>query len=734
MASSVQVSGHRRKVTVACLACRQRRAKCSGTEPCGFCSKHMITCTFDYEHTKRRGPRPRLRHPPGRTGSTSVQPLAPRASIVPDPALSNDPLSAPVTPGGNASNPVQLPQSYSDPPIAAEIESEQDSHLETTQQNPSIHVLANSDCDTEGTDVHPISTWCDDLTCLFERHQNVTTGMATNLAAHLIELFWQSASHSLDLLLDHHSFYQDLKGDRANLSLCLALCACSSRLSRHPAVAVRGKDAPSFTESCEQRARSAMNFRHDNVAIGDIQAICVLAEVMSGLGYGAQAWLDLGTARRLTQLIRLEHNKTRYHCPELERVNLYLHQAEVFHAIGNPTLRWHLPQSASAPKGSSVRQLFHELLDIYIQLQTTCVISCTDTQPPAWKPTSAFKNWQEKLDEYPMKRPIDLDFQSPNDSEENIILRTSCVLIWHCCVMLLNRPFLFVPSSSSPAHGVNSQIPSYISFPCAPELFVKERNSVCEASAVAVCVLCQDFVDRGHLLKNGPLLGYALLQAALVLLNQLRCKKPSERTHILDHLKVAFTIMGALRTIFVPAHAWIRLLFCVHDNDNWKNTAECSSQEIFATFFGRFVHIEDASLVTLWPPKPSIRQEGTVTGPEAVAGTTVIPEYDRSRQTIQRDTSWIQRYTAYLDEDIAGEEESGLAEMPPEDSVGHLLPAPGQNDAIPMEPKELWDGEAFSDFLDPIGIEDFSTFVHSGDQLWDDFSASLDMEFMNATF
>lgn len=42
----------RKRAPNACSRCRQQKIKCSGTAPCGQCSKKNLACNFDSEHHK----------------------------------------------------------------------------------------------------------------------------------------------------------------------------------------------------------------------------------------------------------------------------------------------------------------------------------------------------------------------------------------------------------------------------------------------------------------------------------------------------------------------------------------------------------------------------------------------------------------------------------------------------------------------------------------------------------
>ncbi|KAJ9149912.1 hypothetical protein NKR23_g4132 [Pleurostoma richardsiae] len=65
----------RRKVTLACDACRKRRVKCSGREPCDLCSVSGRACTFDEKGRGRRGPR---RRQPAEKATRDLAPAPPR--------------------------------------------------------------------------------------------------------------------------------------------------------------------------------------------------------------------------------------------------------------------------------------------------------------------------------------------------------------------------------------------------------------------------------------------------------------------------------------------------------------------------------------------------------------------------------------------------------------------------------------------------------------------------------
>ncbi|KAL4791203.1 hypothetical protein BDV19DRAFT_381745 [Aspergillus venezuelensis] len=67
------------KVLTACLVCRQRKVKCSGTSPCTYCTKRGLDCSFS-EHGKRRAYSvARIEYLEARLASyeTGAQPISP---------------------------------------------------------------------------------------------------------------------------------------------------------------------------------------------------------------------------------------------------------------------------------------------------------------------------------------------------------------------------------------------------------------------------------------------------------------------------------------------------------------------------------------------------------------------------------------------------------------------------------------------------------------------------------
>lgn len=66
-------------------------------------------------------------------------------------------------------------------------------------------------------------------------------------------------------------------------------------------------------------------------------------------------------------------------------------------------------------------------------------------------------------------------------------------------------------------------------------------------------------------LQATPWLGYACMQSALVLINQLHRTTESYDERIMDNLKFAFTILRMTESFYAPAHEWVIRLFRSHN-------------------------------------------------------------------------------------------------------------------------------------------------------------------------
>ncbi|KAE9582886.1 hypothetical protein CGMCC3_g1225 [Colletotrichum fructicola] len=143
----------------------------------------------------------------------------------------------------------------------------------------------------------------------------------------------------------------------------------------------------------------------------------------------------------------------------------------------------------------------------------------------------------------------------------------------------------------------------------APQLFVEERLHRCQASAVAICTICKELVWQRDFFRNIHVVGYACMQSAIVLVNYLHRASRPHSPWIADTLKFIFVALGAASSFYPPANDWIKVLIRVHDiNVSLKNVSGSSVEDVFSTYFSRYVDIKEPEWVPLIPSSVSYAQ------------------------------------------------------------------------------------------------------------------------------
>lgn len=196
----------------------------------------------------------------------------------------------------------------------------------------------------------------------------------------------------------------------------------------------------------------------------------------------------------------------------LHRVQKYLEISEMMITFSHSSLQPRCPtwndQSDQEPNcDTSINQFFTqllELLQLYARIQLYCSSRFSKQNPPPWSPHSTFRTYQVELEQLVLQR---LERLHPGSSEDEHLPREQrtqsamCSLIWHCCVICLNRNFLPIPKRTGPDHENSEASSRQLKFPVAPQLFVEEILHRCQASAVAICTICKGLVWQGDFFR-----------------------------------------------------------------------------------------------------------------------------------------------------------------------------------------------------------------------------------------
>ncbi|KAJ9493671.1 hypothetical protein H2202_010876 [Exophiala xenobiotica] len=149
---------------------------------------------------------------------------------------------------------------------------------------------------------------------------------------------------------------------------------------------------------------------------------------------------------------------------------------ELMHAMGNPRLSFNSLQpepALSAPVEGRTRLI--RLLELFAHIQSFAPNHFGPESLSHWLLDSPYRRLETKLDEYTLQQPevFSLSQESLQKSiGSGSIDQIHCTLMWHICVLVLNRGFLSIRGKSD---GVASN-PILIPYPAAPVHFLKEEE------------------------------------------------------------------------------------------------------------------------------------------------------------------------------------------------------------------------------------------------------------------
>ncbi|KAH9227495.1 hypothetical protein K456DRAFT_42046 [Colletotrichum gloeosporioides 23] len=436
-----------------------------------------------------------------------------------------------------------------------------------------------------------------------------------DLCAHLVELFCRRSSSLLGLIVPADALIETICAGTCTRSLLLAVCAYSVRFSVHKAV--KEPSASRLAKKFEQSARHQVDLSSaPGSEPSTVSTYCVLIEYSISLGDGRQAWMDLG---------------------------------KYLETLGCPT--WNDQSNQQPNDGASSNQFFTQLLELlhlFIRIHRYCSSGFSKQNPPPWGLHSIFRTYQVELEQLVLQR---LERLHPGSSEDDYLpqeQRTQsamCSLIWHCCVICLNRNFLPIPKRTRPDHEDTEPSSRQLNFPAAPQLFVEERLNRCQASAVAICTICKELVWQGDFFRT-----------AIVLANYLHRAPRPHTPWIADTLKFLFVALGAASSFYTPANDWIKVLIRVHDiNVPLKHVSGSPVEDVFSTYFSRYVDIKEPEWVPLIPSSVSNAQ-GRVREDVSSGQGNHQSHSDKAQiepgHGSQCKENWLHSYARHLSEDI----------------------------------------------------------------------------------
>ncbi|KAK8143439.1 hypothetical protein G3M48_007245 [Beauveria asiatica] len=639
---SAVYSRFRRKVTVASLA--------------GRC------CEFDNGSRSRRGPKPR--QAARQTQAQRIlRPLVPRVSsydqeaaqpacveVEDEPSWATQEMQA-------AAEPLTLTLDHD-----SEAENEDDGNDDRSSSPDGSHT----------SDPDPLQ-WKSGLeSILYEDDSiaDVLPGLDVYTVCHLLEIFTVLASAQLRTLLPTVEIQSHLSSGTMPRCLILAACASAVRFSMHKAVT--GPFARRFADSIAREARNCIRISNDvTTQVNTIKSICILVDYSASKAHGRQAWADIATGQALIELARLDCEMGAEEGGALNAAERYLAAAQLTHCLGHPRL---LPPSRGAdgkPKPdaqcTTLKRALPDLvnlLEILVRVYQLQSVPVKEQKPPPWAPHSKYRTLQNELEEHLLHYPdtFRLFASRPRDSKVHHVDELISSLMWHCCVVVLNRPFLPIMVRIS-EEGDLGQSVKKVYFPGASHLFVKEKVYRCEASADAIFNISRNIVRANAFHSYATLVGFACTQGALVSINRLHSSsKPYEPTSA-GNLRMALAVLEALKTFYTPAEDWINILSQAHDSSIRPALTSDDLDLAFRGYFSRFIDIREPTFVPL-DPREKDTPRGAIGTPESVQSQERCLEKDSNNSdlpnttTSDKNSDWLKAYAGHLSGDIEPDSDS----------------------------------------------------------------------------
>ncbi|KAH6887464.1 hypothetical protein B0T10DRAFT_71539 [Thelonectria olida] len=646
---------YRRKVTLACESCRKRRVKCSGTQPCAFCSESGRQCAFDSKNRGRRGPRPRQS---ANQAPKVTHQLAPRRP------------SKESTTAHYAETVIEV---AIEPTIEVQIPTE------TVWIPPSLSNLEELDQVDKSDDENDAGredgldseAWKAALEQLLSPEQ---TELDVDLTIHLIELFCARTVTQFKSLLLPSQINDGIVQKMISPSLLFAICASSMRFSVHPA-ARRPHSKGLASKLSESARRGVYAATGQNEEIDNIRTLCILIDFEASRGCGRSAWVDIAFAQSLVQLARSKTETGEGTRDALDSAERYLVIAEMAHSIGHLSLQPRCAQKTRRPRVnkftsiSDGTQSLLDVLNILIRINQLCSTPFQQHHPAPWTTESEFRALQDELEEHLLRDPSIFRIGRQKPPDENVdddVDDLMASLMWHCCAIVLNRTFLPIPERSRSTTESHAPLLRCVDFPDAPPLFLKERAHRCEASANAICDIVQDIISRGGFFSYTLLLGYSCMQSALVLINRLHRSSKPYNQQVVENLKLIFVILGAVRTFYSPAQAWIDVLFKAHDINTPLRHASGDVNIAFESYFSRFIDVEEPAFVPLHPAEAQDGSDTASSQPKTPRNEgSQIGDKGAELGTTKESAGWLQTYVSHLSGDFQEDEDvNGSGSLP----------------------------------------------------------------------
>ncbi|KAJ4153375.1 hypothetical protein LMH87_009864 [Akanthomyces muscarius] len=281
----------RKRLPLACIACRRKKIRCSGEKPaCKHCLRSRIPCVYKVT-SRKAAPRTdymamldkRLKRMEERI--IKIVPKSDQDNISPVTRA----VVKPAMPGTSAANKAAAKKRRADEAFSPELES--------WANAPSKSKIGNMDAPPMAADSQD-----KEESKLFR--EGIDALPSRELQEHLAEVFFDSVYGQAYHLLHKPSFMRKLKSNSLPPVLVLAVCAVSARFSTNPKLPVtlrpflRG-------EEWAQHARDICTKRYEWPSITILTCLLILGLHEFGTCHGGRSWALGGQAIRMAYALQL---------------------------------------------------------------------------------------------------------------------------------------------------------------------------------------------------------------------------------------------------------------------------------------------------------------------------------------------------------------------------------------------------------------------------------------------
>ena len=273
----------RKRLPLACIACRRKKIRCSGEKPaCKHCSRSRIPCVYKVT-TRKAAPR-----------TDYMAMLDKRLKRMEDRVIKTIPKE-------ETRDMAAIGRSVVRPPVPGQLPSKSQKKRSADEAFASEMADWSREERKEPQDTFPMSKAGDGGSSLLTEGAEYLPSL--EIQEHLAEVFFDCVYGQSYLLLHKPSFMRRLRAGTVPPALSLAVCAVSARFSTHPQL----NSEPPFLrgENWASPAAAIALSRHDEPNITILTVFLLLGLHEFGTCHGGRSWSFGGQALRMAYALQL---------------------------------------------------------------------------------------------------------------------------------------------------------------------------------------------------------------------------------------------------------------------------------------------------------------------------------------------------------------------------------------------------------------------------------------------